>query len=110
MCRRLKGAASMTWFRGISAALEPFLGADRLGLSFLLSQEPSTGGWWKVSEVLLEGAAAALCPGEADTRPREWQGARAADRGPAPPFTVPCVSSRSIRRPNSSRWEKPEQG
>lgn len=35
-------------------------------------QEPSTGGWWKVSEGLLEEAGAAPCPGEElDTGPRE---------------------------------------
>ena len=64
--------------------MEPLFSAD--GLSSLLPQEPSTGGWWKVSEVFPEGAGAAQCPGELDTRPREWQGARGADRGPAPPF------------------------
>lgn len=89
---------------GFSWSLQPLFGAD--GLSSLLPQEPSTGGWWKVNEVLPEGAEAAQCPGELDTRPKEWQGVRVADRGPAPLFTVLCVSSRSIQRPNSSRWEE----
>lgn len=71
--------------RGSPWPLEPLFSAD--GLSSLLPQEPSTGGWWKVSEVFPEGAGAAQCPGELDTRPREWQGARGADRGPALLFT-----------------------
>lgn len=84
--RTLQGWENLMWLMGSICAEQPnqsdlvWRGLHgHCSLSLVLTgcllsslQEPSTGGWWKVSKGLPAGAEVAQCPGEElDTRPRE---------------------------------------